>query len=239
MFALLDPSGRVAAVQLFQLSGKDSLAGEAARASIAWRRAGHPVAIVPHVDQGDTGATRWSTRDGRWSAEMHYRARFTPDVPMMLMVADQQAVAALAAISRDDAKRHEFVDPTADEAAADLERIVRDRKSDWGALTTALTMLGDAQVGHFNAHGRYAASMAELQGLFIVGGSKLRILSASDSGWTAEATHDAFPGKSCVTYGGRVSDLPRTAEGHEITSAEGIACDVPDPRPVPSTVAAP
>jgi hypothetical protein len=239
MFALLDAHGRVAAIQLFQLAGKDSLAGEAARASAAWSRVATSAAIVPHVDQGDTGATRWATRDGRWSAEMHYRARFTPDVPMMLMVADRQAIAALAAQSPADAKRHEFLDPTPEEASADLARIQGDRKSDWGALTTALTMLGDAQVAQYNAHGRYAARIADLPSFFIVGGTLLNITSASDTGWTAEARQPAFPGKSCVTYGGKVSEHPRTAEGREITSSEGIACDVPAPVPLPSTIPAP
>jgi hypothetical protein len=55
LFALLDPTKHVAAVQLFQLSGKDSLAEEADRARAAWSRLARPIAIVPHVDQGDTG----------------------------------------------------------------------------------------------------------------------------------------------------------------------------------------
>jgi hypothetical protein len=239
MFALLDPTKHVAAVQLFQLSGKDSLAEEAERAGAAWRRLARPAAVVPHVDQGDTGATRWATRDGKWSAEMHYRARFTPDVPMMLMVADRQAIAALVATSSEDAKRHEFADPSEEEAAADLARILSERKSDWGSMATALTMLGDAQLQYYMAHGRYAANVSDLQNFFILGANRLRILSATDAGWSAEATHPAFPGKSCVKYSGRVDEMPRTAQGKEITSSDGIACDTPDPRPMPSTISAP
>jgi hypothetical protein len=49
IFALLDARGRVAAIQLFQLAGKGSLAEEAARASTAWRRVATSAAIVPHV----------------------------------------------------------------------------------------------------------------------------------------------------------------------------------------------
>jgi hypothetical protein len=239
MFALVDPTKHVTAVQLFQLSGKDSLAEEAERASAVWSRLARPVPIVPHVDQGDTGATRWATRDDKWSAEMHYRARFTPDVPMMLMVADRQAIAALVATSGADAKFHEFADPTEEEAAADLARILEERKSDWGSLATALTMLGDAQLQYYLAHGRYAANVSDLQNFFILGANRLRILSATDAGWSAEATLPSFPGKSCVKYNGQVAEMPRTTEGKEITTRNGIACDTPDPRPMPSTISPP
>ena len=36
----------------------------------------------------------------------------------------------------------------------------------------------------------------------------LRIISAGMAGWSAEATHPAMPGKSCVIYAGPTSSLP-------------------------------
>ncbi|MEO8624994.1 MAG: hypothetical protein ABI625_28175, partial [bacterium] len=40
----------------------------------------------------------------------------------------------------------------------------------------------------------------------------LRIIFAGPAGWSAEATHPAMPGKSCVVYVGAVSTLPRMPE---------------------------
>jgi hypothetical protein len=40
----------------------------------------------------------------------------------------------------------------------------------------------------------------------------LRVTFAGPAGWSAEATHPAMPGKSCVVYAGPVSSLPRTPE---------------------------
>jgi hypothetical protein len=40
----------------------------------------------------------------------------------------------------------------------------------------------------------------------------LKISFAGPAGWSAEATHPALPGKSCVTYAGPVTSLPRAPE---------------------------
>jgi hypothetical protein len=40
----------------------------------------------------------------------------------------------------------------------------------------------------------------------------LRVTFAGPAGWSTEATHPAMPGKSCVTYAGPVTLLPRTPE---------------------------
>jgi hypothetical protein len=40
----------------------------------------------------------------------------------------------------------------------------------------------------------------------------LRVISAGPAGFSAEATHPAMPGKSCVIYAGPVSSLPGTPQ---------------------------
>jgi hypothetical protein len=72
--------------------------------------------------------------------------------------------------------------------------------------------------------------------MFVDGATRLEILSATDSGWTARTTHPAFPGLSCVAYGGHVpaSDWPVTQKGKSITFVEGSACDELPPLVTPS-----
>jgi hypothetical protein len=59
-------------------------------------------------------------------------------------------------------------------------------------------------------------------------GVKLRILSAGRNAWSAKATHEALPGKSCVIWYGPVADSPRTdGQGREAARAAVPVCDDP------------
>jgi len=59
-------------------------------------------------------------------------------------------------------------------------------------------------------------------------GVKLRILSADRESWSARATHDALPGRSCVIWVGPVATAPRTdGQGREAARAAVPVCDDP------------
>jgi hypothetical protein len=59
-------------------------------------------------------------------------------------------------------------------------------------------------------------------------GVQLRILSAGRDAWSAKATHEALPGKSCVIWFGPVADWPRTdGQGREAARAAVPVCDDP------------
>jgi hypothetical protein len=56
-------------------------------------------------------------------------------------------------------------------------------------------------------------------------GVSLSILFANSKGWSGQATYDQLPGKSCVMYGGKVTDLPATERGL-VPGREGeVVCD--------------
>ena len=57
-------------------------------------------------------------------------------------------------------------------------------------------------------------------------GVALNILSANSKGWSGEATYDQLPGKSCVIYAGKVTEVPATEERGLVPEKEGsVACD--------------
>ncbi len=57
-------------------------------------------------------------------------------------------------------------------------------------------------------------------------GVTLHILFANSKGWSGEATYDQLPGKSCVVYGGKVTEIPATEERGLVPEHEGlVACD--------------
>lgn len=57
-------------------------------------------------------------------------------------------------------------------------------------------------------------------------GVTLRILAADAQGWSAEATYDRWPGKSCVIWGGVIAQKPVTAGAGKIADGEGVpVCD--------------
>jgi hypothetical protein len=236
--AVIDPKKRVVVVEAVRVEGRDRLQSEAQNAQAEWNRVAQSVAVPPLVDRGDTGAVRWSS-GSRWTAELHYNGSQDPDPASYVLLVDTRAIEQLTKGSEDaaeSARQSGWIPPTAEEAAAAFEKRRADRKSDYGAMATTLTQLGDFESAHFNAHQRYTDDVTELPGLFIIGATHLEILSATDSGWTAKATLPGYPHSSCVAIGGRVAtaDLPVTAGGHSITSLSGVTCDPLPPLETPS-----
>ena len=236
--AVIDPKKRVVVVEAARVEGLDRLQAEAQSAQAEWNRVGQSAAVPPLVDRGDTGAVRWSAGN-RWTAELHFNGSQDPDPASYVLLVDTRAVEELAKSSDDaaeSAKQSGWIPPTAEEAEAAFEKRRADRKSDYGAMATTLTQLGDYEAAHYNTHHTYTDNVADLGGMFIIGATHLEILSATDSGWTAKATLPGYPHSSCVAVGGRVAatDWPITAGGHSITSVNGVTCDPLPPLETPS-----
>lgn len=228
--AVLDPSKNVIVVEAVSVVGLEGLYAQADSAQAAWNRVAQAVAVPPLVEAGDTGAVRWTSSNRRWTAETHFNGTRDPDVPNRVMLVDTKGVEQLAAGSdqgAEDAKRNGWIPPTEEEVATALEKRRSDRKSTYGAMATTLSQLGDFETAHFNAHHAYTDNVAELPGLFIIGGTNLEIISATDSGWVAKASLPNFPGVSCVAIGGKVAqiDWPVTAGGRSLSSPYGVTCD--------------
>jgi hypothetical protein len=227
--AVIDPKKRVVVVEAVRVEGLDRLQVEAQNAQVEWNRHGQSISVPPLVDRGDTGAVRWSAGD-RWTAELHFNGSQDPDPASYVLLVDEKAIEQLAKSSDDaaeSARQSGWIPPTAEEAAAAFEKHRADRQSDYGAMATTLTQLGDFESAHYNTHHSYTDNVSELSGMFIIGATHLEILSATDSGWTAKAMLPGYPHSSCVAIGGRVAatDWPVTAGGRSITSANGVTCD--------------
>ena len=236
--AVLDPKKRVVVVEAARVEGLDRLQSEAENAQAQWNRVGQSMAVPPLVDRGDTGAVRWSAGN-RWTAELHFNGSQDPDPASYVLLVDKKAIEQLAKSSDDaaeSAKQSGWIPPTAEEATIAFEKRRANRKSDYGALATTLTQLGDFELAHYNAHHTYTDNVADLSGMFIVGATHLEILSATDSGWAAKATLPGYPNSSCIAIGGRVptAEWPVTAGGRSITSANGVTCDPLPPLEEPS-----
>ena len=237
--AVVDPSGRVIVVHGVAVMGLDGLENETESAQTAWNRVAHGVSVPPLVAISDTGAVRWTSPNHRWTAELHFSGYRDPDVATQVILVDTKGVGALASRSpegSEGAKRSGWIPPTAGEALASYETHREERLSSYGDMSTSLGMLRDREAGFFSAHHAYTDNASELEGMFVVGATNLEILTATDSGWTARATHPSFPGVSCVAYGGRVptDDQPITAHGKRITWVEGSVCDSLPPMVAPS-----
>lgn len=228
--AVVDPSKHVVVLHAVNVVGLEGLHVAADSARIEWSHVASAQSVPPLAQIGDTGAVRWTSPDQRFTAEQHFSGRHDPDEATQVILVDTKGVEALAAKSSkaaDDAKRSGWIAPTADEAAAAMEERRANRQSDYGALATTLAQLGEFETAHWNEHHAYTDNLGDLSGIFVPEGARLEILTATDSGWTAKASSPDFPGASCVALGGRVPgpDLPATAGGRGISSANGIACD--------------
>jgi len=237
--AVVDPSGRVIVLHAVAVLDLDGLETESERAQGAWNRIAHGVSVPPLVEISDTGAVRWTSPNQRWTAELHFSGYRDPDAPTQVILVDTKGVAAFASRSSEGAeraKRSGWIPPTAGEALASYETHREERLSSYGDMATSLGMLRDREAGFYSAHQAYTDNASDLEGMFVVGATNLEILSATDSGWTARATHPSFPGLSCVAYGGRVpaQDWPVTAHGKRITWVEGSVCDSLPPMIAPS-----
>ena len=237
--AVVDPAGRVIVVHAVAVMGLDGLETETESAQAAWNRVAHGISVPPLVEISDTGAVRWISPNQRWTAELHFSGYRDPDVATQVILVDTKGVGSLASRSPEGAeraKRSGWIPPTASEALASYETHREERLSSYGDMATSLGMLRDREAGFYSAHHAYTDNASELEGMFVVGATNLEILTATDSGWTARATHPSFPGLSCVAYGGRVpaADWPVTAHGKRITWVEGSVCDSLPPMLAPS-----
>jgi hypothetical protein len=235
--AVLDPDGRVIVVEAIRIVGQNGLTAEVEKQQPEWSRVAEGISAPPLYDRGDTGAVRWTSRDERWWAELHFNGG--GDAPTQVLMADASGVATLAKRSpkgAEDAKQSGWIHPTPEEAKEAFERHRANRALDFGTMATSLSMLADYETAHFNVHHAYTDNLADFTGMTVPGGALIEIMIATDSGWTAKATHPAFPGYSCVTYGGRVQpiDWPITARGRHITTSEGVSCDALPPLDAPS-----
>lgn len=237
--AVVDPKERVILVQAVNVAGLDGVHTEADAAQGRWNGVAPGHAAPPLVDIGDTGVVRWMSPNHHFAAELHYSGSSDPDVANQVILTDTRAVALLGARSPDIAERAKhsgWIAPTAAEAEAAFETFRSERSTNFDQMRATLTLFRGIETGYWNEHHTFTDDASALPGTFIVGASHLDILSATDSGWTARATHPAFPGYSCVAYGGHVppGDWPVTEKGQRITFAEGSACDALPPLLTPS-----
>jgi hypothetical protein len=71
---------------------------------------------------------------------------------------------------------------------------------------------------------RYAANLADLTGYSTSDGIAVAILEASETGWSARATHPSLPDHECVVRYGDAAAVSTTA-GTTPTGEGDIACD--------------
>jgi hypothetical protein len=108
-----------------------------------------------------------------------------------------------------------------DPAAEDSAR----REFEWSNVRGALSFLQVQQRSYHWRKGTYATDVSELGAMVFPSTVSMEILFADHSGWSAIGRHSMFPGKACVTWIGRVNQVPVTAEGTRVTSIDGVACD--------------
>ena len=86
-------------------------------------------------------------------------------------------------------------------------------KANVAAVKSDLHHLIQAQEGYFNEHQTYAPSLA-LLGAPTSRGVVLTIVSATGTGWSAQAVHPAAVPVTCAVFYGQVATLaPATTEG--------------------------
>ena len=237
--AVIDAKERVILLEAVSVAGLDGVHTQMDEAQARWNGVAPGHAAPPVVELGDTGIVRWMSPNHHWTAELHYSGNGDPDLPTRAVLTDTRAVAQLGARSPEiaDRARHSgWIAPTAAEAEAAFETFRSERSSSFGHMQATLSLLRGMETAYWNEHHAYTDDASLLPGMSVVGATHLDILSASDSGWTARATHPSFPGLSCVALGGRVpaGEWPVTEKGQRITFVEGSSCDVLPPLVTPS-----
>ena len=93
------------------------------------------------------------------------------------------------------------------------------------AMRRGLAAVSVEQEHYFSLRNTYASSISELAAK-LPQGVEARILEAGPTGWAGEATHSAFPGRSCVMYVGTGVMIPATAgEGPAPDGPIDLVCD--------------
>ena len=90
-------------------------------------------------------------------------------------------------------------------------------------LTSDLRTLVNVQSMHEAIEGTFASQLASLE-FAESAGVTVRLIEASASGFSAEATHPSMPNGSCVVYVGDVAP-PSTRGGTVATAAATPVCD--------------
>lgn len=96
-------------------------------------------------------------------------------------------------------------------------------------MRAELRNLLSAQEVHFSQHIRYAGPTDDVNTLTALGYTtddavRVRILEASDRGWSGVALSDAVPGRGCAVYLGAVA-VPTTPGGRRATGEGTVTCD--------------
>lgn len=91
-------------------------------------------------------------------------------------------------------------------------------------MATDLRRLADAQAEHLANEGRYSSRISRLGLRYIPhAGVSVQLLSGDGDGWSAEATHESFPGERCAIW---IGPPPASLTG--IAPAEGVpGCATP------------
>ncbi len=94
-------------------------------------------------------------------------------------------------------------------------------------MPTSLMQLAIAQEAYRKVQYTYARRIEPMTLQFgWEPGVRVRMLFANSEGWSAEATYDLLPGRSCVVWGGTVPQRPVTAADEVEAEDEGVpACD--------------
>jgi len=181
-------------------------------------------------------ATMWITQQVGWSSGLTAMARMSGiGAPDSITVTDLEAWNAMREIDPGVPEiKTSFKAVKADVPVVNLDSLARDSVKQVASMPPerafemmeydlrALTM---QQESWQHAHDGYATSLGALHAIASAG-VKLELLQATETGWSARATHEALAGSSCVVYSGQVAKIPatqRTAKQPE--SAGTIACD--------------
>ncbi len=122
--------------------------------------------------------------------------------------------------------------PTASRATAPSSRAPADTASALDAVSPTIMMRVDlrnlviAQNSYLATQGLYSRRTEPLALQYLWHrGVTVRILSADNHSWSAEATHAARPGKSCVVWAGPVETRPVTVVQRKTGTAGVPVCD--------------
>ena len=90
-----------------------------------------------------------------------------------------------------------------------------------------LRKLADAQAAYFGTQGAFARRLEHLQLQFgWQRGVEVTLLHADQRSWSARATHDGYPGGTCVVWYGTPATRPATSIQRKVPERSGVpACD--------------
>lgn len=96
---------------------------------------------------------------------------------------------------------------------------------DLTAVRKALRSLVTSQEVYFVDHDRYSPDLAALRALQPSDSVTITLVEVSANSWAASGSIKGKPGASCVIMVGRVTTLPKTAQGNAARSEGTVVCD--------------